>query len=185
MQQEIYAALTMFNFTSRIAREIVVKQPEDGIYVYQVNFKMAVAICREFFKNADADAEKLMRQIARHTVPIPPGRHFRWIVLEKETLHRYNGKYGAVCWTVVLRAVLTHHRDMAGDNPLCSAAIYVFDPIPTNSGINCNSICKGFEKKAHPSVQTTDRWTFYFASPGQELNDIASLAALFLCIRHI
>ena len=74
--------------------------------------------------------------------------HFRWIVLEKETLHRYNGRYGAVCWTVVLSAVLTHHRSIAGCRPLCSAAIYVSDPILTDSGTNCNSICKGFEKKA-------------------------------------
>ena len=74
MQQEIYAALTMFNFTSRIVREVVVKQPKNGIYAYQVNFKMAVALCREFFKNADADVEELVRQIARHTIPIRPGR---------------------------------------------------------------------------------------------------------------
>lgn len=74
VQQEIYAALTMFNFTSRIVREVVVKQPKNGIYAYQVNFKMAVALCREFFKNADADVEELVRQIARHTIPIRPGR---------------------------------------------------------------------------------------------------------------
>ena len=35
---------------------------------------MAVALCREFFKNADADVEELVRQIARHTIPIRPGR---------------------------------------------------------------------------------------------------------------
>ena len=74
VQQEIYAALTMFNFTSRIVREVVVKQPKNGIYAYQLNFKMAVALCREFFKNADADVEELVRQIARHTIPIRPGR---------------------------------------------------------------------------------------------------------------
>ena len=74
VQQEIYAALTMFNFTSRIVREVVVKQPKDGIYAYQVNFKMAVALCREYFKAKGADEAKLMRDIARYTEPIRPGR---------------------------------------------------------------------------------------------------------------
>lgn len=31
-EQEIWAALTMFNFTSRIVREAVVKQPTEGVY---------------------------------------------------------------------------------------------------------------------------------------------------------
>ena len=47
-----------------------------------------------------------------------------------------------------MSAVTTHHRSIAGGNPLCSAAIYVSAPILTDSGTNCNSICKGFEKKA-------------------------------------
>ncbi len=46
-EQEVYAAMTMFNFTSRIAREAVIRQPEEGIHAYRVNFKMAAALCRE------------------------------------------------------------------------------------------------------------------------------------------
>ena len=39
-----YAALTAFNFTSRIVKEVVVRQPKDGLYAYTVNFKMAVTL---------------------------------------------------------------------------------------------------------------------------------------------
>ena len=44
VEQEIYAALTDFNFTSRIVQEVVVRQPKDGVYAYTVNFKMEVAL---------------------------------------------------------------------------------------------------------------------------------------------
>lgn len=73
-EQEIYAHLTAFNFTSRICREVVVRQPKDGTYAYKVNFKMAVALCKEFIRTPGADPEKLMEEIARYTVPIRPGR---------------------------------------------------------------------------------------------------------------
>lgn len=74
-EQEIYSSLTAFNFASRVCREVVVRQPTEGIYAYKVNFKMAVALCREFIRTPNADAEKLLRDIARYTVPIRPGRH--------------------------------------------------------------------------------------------------------------
>ena len=73
-EQEIWAALTMFNFTSRIVREAVVKQPPEGVYAYRVNFKMAVVICREYFRTNSADSEKLLQEISRYTVPIREGR---------------------------------------------------------------------------------------------------------------
>ena len=50
VEQEIYAALTAFNFTSRIVQETVVQQPTDGLYAYAVNFKMAVTLCKSLFK---------------------------------------------------------------------------------------------------------------------------------------
>lgn len=73
-EQEIYASLTAFNFTSRICREVVIRQPKDGIYAYKVNFKMAVALCKEFIRTPEADPEKLIEEMARYTVPIRPGR---------------------------------------------------------------------------------------------------------------
>ena len=46
-EQEIYAGLTAFNFASRVCQEVVVRQPKDGVYAYKVNFKMAVALCKD------------------------------------------------------------------------------------------------------------------------------------------
>ena len=73
-EQEMYAAMTMFNFTSRIAREAVIRQPEEGIYAYHVNFKMAAALCREYFRTEGAYYEKLLEEIGRHIVPVRPDR---------------------------------------------------------------------------------------------------------------
>ena len=73
-EQEIYSHLTAFNFTSRVCQNVIVRQPKEGIYAYKVNFKMAVALCKEFIRTPRADPEKLMKEIARYTVPIRPGR---------------------------------------------------------------------------------------------------------------
>ena len=73
-EQEIYASLTAFNFTSRICHEVVVRQPKDSIYAYKVNFKMAVMLCKEYIRTPKADGDKVMENIARYTVPIRPNR---------------------------------------------------------------------------------------------------------------
>ena len=73
-EQEIYASLTVFNFTSRICNEVVVRQPKDGICAYKVNFKMAVTICKEYIRSQNADCEKLLEEIARYTVSIRSAR---------------------------------------------------------------------------------------------------------------
>ena len=73
-EQEIYASLTAFNFASRVCREVVIRQPKNGVYAYKVNFKMAVMLCKEFLRTPRADSEKLSEEIARHTVPIRPDR---------------------------------------------------------------------------------------------------------------
>ena len=59
---------------SRVCREVVVRQPKDGVYAYKVNFKMAVMLCKEFLRTPNADGEKLLEEIARYTVPIRPDR---------------------------------------------------------------------------------------------------------------
>ena len=51
---------------SRIAREGVVHQPEEGIFACHVNFKMTAALCREYFRTGAADYEKLLGEIGRH-----------------------------------------------------------------------------------------------------------------------
>lgn len=74
VEQEIYVALTAFNFTSRIVRDVAVRQPKDGVYAYTVNFKMAVARCKEFLCDPDMTGGTVMLEIGRNTVPIRPGR---------------------------------------------------------------------------------------------------------------
>lgn len=74
VEQEIYAALIMYNFCNRISREVVLQQKEENIYEYRVNLKMAIHLCKEFYRDPNADGEKLMREIAKHTIPIRPGR---------------------------------------------------------------------------------------------------------------
>jgi len=73
-EQEVYAALIAFNFVSRVSRAAVIRQPEGGVYAYKVNFKMATMLCREYLRTPGADDNKLLDQIARHAVPIRPGR---------------------------------------------------------------------------------------------------------------
>lgn len=88
-EQEIYASLTAFNFASRVCNEVVVRQPKNGIYAYKVNFKMAVMLCKEYIRMPNADGEKLLEEIARHTVPIRPNR-------QDERNLRAKGFYGFV-----------------------------------------------------------------------------------------
>lgn len=77
VEQEIYAALTAFNFASRIAREVVIQQPKNGVYAYRVNFKNAVALVKKHIRNPELDNNALVRGIAKHTIPIRPGRQDR------------------------------------------------------------------------------------------------------------
>ena len=66
--------MIMANFTSRIAGQVVVQKKPSTAYAYAVNMKMATYLCRKFYCDARADGAKLMRDIARYTEPIRPGR---------------------------------------------------------------------------------------------------------------
>lgn len=72
--QEIYAAMIMSNFCSRIAGDIALKSDKNLVYAYAVNMKMAVYLCKDFFRTEHADSKKLIADIMKHTVPIRPGR---------------------------------------------------------------------------------------------------------------
>lgn len=73
-EQEIYAALTMANFSSRITRQVVLQQRKENIYEYRVNLTMAMFLCKQFFRNPSSDPKKLMRDIAKYTEPVRPNR---------------------------------------------------------------------------------------------------------------
>jgi len=70
--QEIFARLTMYNFSELITSHVIV-QKQDRKHTYKANFSVAVHICRQFFLGnvSPPDVEAL---IARHVSPIRPGR---------------------------------------------------------------------------------------------------------------
>lgn len=74
VKQEIFATMIMSNFCSRIADRVIIQQKDENIHEYKVNFKMAVYLCKKFFRTDDADAEKLLLDIAKYTEPVRPGR---------------------------------------------------------------------------------------------------------------
>ncbi len=74
VKQEIFAAMTMSNFCSRIVNEVVLRKNDANIHEYKVNMNMAIHICRQFFRTKDADERQLLKDIARYTEPVRPGR---------------------------------------------------------------------------------------------------------------
>lgn len=73
-RQELYAALTISNFCSRVAREVVIQKKSETAYAYKVNQKMAIYLCRKFLTENTMTGEQLMKEIARYTEPVRPGR---------------------------------------------------------------------------------------------------------------
>ena len=70
--QEIYARMIMYNFSEMITSSVVI-QHRDTQYEYQVNFTVAIHICRHFFRNNVLlpDVEAL---ILKNILPVRPGR---------------------------------------------------------------------------------------------------------------
>lgn len=70
--QEIFARLTMYNFSELISSHVVI-QKHNRKYACKANFSVAVHVCRQFFLGnvSPPDVEAL---IARHVSPIRPGR---------------------------------------------------------------------------------------------------------------
>lgn len=74
VKQEIFAAMTMSNFCSRIVNEVVLRKNDANIHEYKVNMNMAIHICRQFVRIKDADERQLLKDIARYTEPVRLGR---------------------------------------------------------------------------------------------------------------
>ena len=72
--QEVYARLIMYNLSMIITRNVCIQQ--DGrAYKYQINYAMAIFICKYFIKNKEnpPNAEAL---IAKNILPIRPDRKY-------------------------------------------------------------------------------------------------------------
>ena len=70
--QEIFAALTLYNFTELITLSVVI-QKRNTKYSYSVNFSAAVHICRNFFLG-NVSPPHLEALLSRLLLPIRPGR---------------------------------------------------------------------------------------------------------------
>lgn len=73
--QEIFARLTMYNFTAFIAAGVPPKEPKGNRkHKYKVNFSVATGICRKFFLGL-CTPETVEAVIQRHILPIRPNIH--------------------------------------------------------------------------------------------------------------
>ena len=80
--QEIYAKLIMYNFFERISAFAVVKHKKNKKHIYQINYVMAVAICREYYREKKSFS-LITEQLQRHIEPIRPGRTGRRRLITK------------------------------------------------------------------------------------------------------
>lgn len=74
IEQEIYAAIIMYNYCSRVAANAKVEQKDSKIYAYQVDFTMAIHLCKWYYKQRNMDFKQLILDICKYTEPIRPGR---------------------------------------------------------------------------------------------------------------
>ena len=70
--QEVFAALTMYNFSELITRSVVIQKGSKK-FVYQANFSDAAYICRQFFRS-NMPPPIVEALIARFISPIRPNR---------------------------------------------------------------------------------------------------------------
>lgn len=75
VEQEIYAAVIMYNYCSRIAANASIKQDSNRIHDYQVDFTMAIHLCKWYYKQYKTDVKRLILDISQYIEPIRPGRH--------------------------------------------------------------------------------------------------------------
>lgn len=74
IKQEIYARLLLYNYCEMITT-YVIETRKEGNKKYQVNFTLAIYICREYLRNKrDLRPPDIELQINRNTLPIRNGR---------------------------------------------------------------------------------------------------------------
>lgn len=74
IKQEIMAALIMYNFCERVTMSVVICSNPDCKHEYQVNFTMAIHICRDFFSNGTHSPPDVASLISRYILPVRQGR---------------------------------------------------------------------------------------------------------------
>jgi hypothetical protein len=83
IEQEVFARIIMYNFAEMITSHVAISQ-DDAKHVYQINFTVAIQICRYFLRlwnNAPPpDVEALIR---KSILPVRPNRSFKRNVRKK------------------------------------------------------------------------------------------------------
>lgn len=74
VNQEILSAMIMSNFAFRIAGQAIIESQKKNKYIYKINMKMAVYLCREFYRRKKGNGKQLMQDIQKYTEPVRPGR---------------------------------------------------------------------------------------------------------------
>jgi hypothetical protein len=75
ISQEVFASLIMYNFCQMIASLAVIVK-KNTLYVYQLNFFLAVRICSAFFRSRDPTPPDIEALLLAHLLPIRKGRSF-------------------------------------------------------------------------------------------------------------
>lgn len=75
IRQEIYASLTLFNFSKLILNNTPPEQKSSWKYSYKSNFKTAVTNIRLFIEGK-IEEEELRKRIKKFLIPIRPGRKY-------------------------------------------------------------------------------------------------------------
>jgi hypothetical protein len=73
--QEIFARAIMYNFTEMIASSIVISKA-DAQYPYQINFVVAVLVCRYFLRYQNLPPPDIKALLCKNVLPIRPNRTF-------------------------------------------------------------------------------------------------------------
>ena len=74
IKQEIFARLLLYNFCEIITTHVVIQQ-KDTKHVYQVNYTLAIHICRHFLRfHTDMSPPHVEMLIQKNILPIRPGR---------------------------------------------------------------------------------------------------------------
>ena len=72
IKQEIYARLILYNYCEIITMNVVIHQ-KDTKYEYQMNYTIAIHICRHFLRN-DISPSNVEMLIQKNLLPVRPGR---------------------------------------------------------------------------------------------------------------
>lgn len=74
IKQEIFARLLLYNFCEAITTCVVIEQQKKNKHTYQVNFTMAICICKKYLKCNDISPPNVELLIQKYILPVRPGR---------------------------------------------------------------------------------------------------------------